>query len=193
METIKASLTLRLQNEEKLIHFEGTRIALVGPSGCGKSTLAKILVGVSDKGSGSFHLGETDLMQLPAWRRKIGYTPQDLILLPHLSVKENLLYPVNSTLNQDVIEGLALGHLLERMPRHLSGGEKQRVALARSFSGNPKLLILDEPFSSLDLKTKERVVNFVNNTTLSLKIPFVFISHDENEIQILGCTSIHFS
>jgi molybdate transport system ATP-binding protein len=193
METIKASLTLRLQNEEKLIHFEGTRIALVGPSGCGKSTLAKILVGVSDKGSGSFHLGETDLMQLPAWRRKIGYTPQDLILLPHLSVKENLLYPVNSTLNQDVIEGLALGHLLERMPRHLSGGEKQRVALARSFSGNPKLLILDEPFSSLDLKTKERVVNFVNNTTLFLKIPFVFISHDENEIQLLGCTSIHFS
>jgi molybdate transport system ATP-binding protein len=193
METIKASLTLRLQNEEKLIHFEGTRIAFVGPSGCGKSTLAKILVGVSDKGSGSFHLGKTDLMQLPTWERKIGYTPQDLILLPHLSVKENLLYPVDSILNQDVIEGLALGHLLERMPRHLSGGEKQRVALARSFSGNPKLLILDEPFSSLDLKTKERVVNFVNHTTLSLKIPYIFISHDENEIQHLGCTSVHFS
>jgi molybdate transport system ATP-binding protein len=192
METIKASILLRLQSEEKKISIQGKRIALIGPSGCGKSTLAKVLVGVSDKGSGSLMLGAKELMELPAWKRSIGYTPQDLILFPHLSVKENLLFPANAVLHEEILEELGIKHLLNRMPRHLSGGEKQRVALARSLSGRPELLVLDEPFSSLDFKTKDKVLEFVNQWTQKQNLPFIFISHNEKEIEKLGCSPIFF-
>ena len=194
MESLSLNLTLKLQTQEKKISIAAQdRLALVGPSGCGKSSLVRLLVGISDQGSGSFTVGSTELMNLKPWEKRIGYTPQELTLLPHLSVKQNLLFPVGAHLDPQVIEGLGISHLLDRMPRHLSGGEKQRVALARSLSGSPRLLILDDPFSSLDVSSKEKVVRFIDSYCRLRELPVIFISHDAQEIDDLGCEVLTFS
>ena len=188
MEAVKVHLKLHLQTETKTISFTSSgRLALIGPSGCGKSTLAKALLGLSERGEGSFHFNGTDLMAKRSWERNIAYVPQNLILMPHLSVKENLLFPVNAQLKTDVTQGLGISHLLERMPRNLSGGEKQRVALARALMSGSKLLIMDEPFSSLDFKTKEQTINFVDQYLSQEGIALLFISHEEREIELLKC------
>ena len=193
MEIMKLDLILTLENTEKKIALSsGARLALVGPSGCGKSTFVKCLVGVSDRAKGEFFLNGQDLMRLHSWDRGIGYVPQDLILLPHLTIKENLLFPKLAKEDHSVYQGLGIDHLMGRMPRNLSGGEKQRVALARALTSQSKLLILDEPFSSLDKGNKERAVRFVDDFCTTHQLPIIFISHEDQEIEQLKCERYSF-
>lgn len=193
METMTIDLVLKLPNELKSIKVDfDQRLAFIGPSGCGKSTLVKSLLGLSERGTGTFHFRGRNLMELKIWERRIGYVPQDLILLPHLTVLQNLLYPKSSTRDPLVYDALGINPLLERMPRHLSGGEKQRVALARALTSGAELLILDEPFSSLDRGNKERIVSFVDEYCASRQLPIIFISHEDKEIEQLRCKRIYF-
>jgi ABC-type molybdate transport system ATPase subunit len=190
---MKLNLILQLPNEQKHIEVSADqRLALIGPSGCGKSSLVKSLVGIGERAKGEFFFEDKNLMSLKSWERQVGYVPQDLLLLPHLSVTENLLYPKMSRRDDQVYAALKISHLLERMPRNLSGGEKQRVALARALTSQPKLLVLDEPFSSLDHRIKEEIMTFVDEYTSTHQLPIIFISHEDKEIEQLRCQRFNF-
>jgi ABC-type sulfate/molybdate transport systems ATPase subunit len=129
-------------------------VAVSGPSGAGKSTLLRALAGLERAATGALTVrGERwlspDGAAVPPWRRRVGWVPQEPLLFPHLSVRENLGY-AGRGVDPEVVEWLGVGGLLERAPRHLSGGERQRVALGRALGAAPDVLLLDEPFSALD-------------------------------------------
>jgi ABC-type molybdate transport system ATPase subunit len=160
-----------------------SRLSISGPSGSGKSSLAKALAGITPyKGEIYF---KDQLLTAYAHQRNFSYMPQDLQLLPHLSARENILYPKNSKLDSDLIEALKLTELMDRMPRHLSGGEKQRVAIARTLARSADLYIMDEPFSSLDHEIKKVAIDFVKNRTMQSSL--FIISHHDLELQNLDC------
>jgi ABC-type molybdate transport system ATPase subunit len=129
------------------LRSESDRLAIVGPSGSGKSTLLDVIAGIEP---GRVMLDGEDLTHVPLHRRGVGYVMQDAPLFPHLSVRQNLSYGPRAEGIDEVAARLGIAHLLDRMPRHLSGGERRRVALARAIANRPRLLLLDEPFAGLD-------------------------------------------
>jgi len=168
---------------------------LFGPSGSGKSTLLRCLAGLERSQSGFMQLGdavwqdESKNIFLPTQQRGLGYVFQEPRLFNHLSVRGNLEYgfkrtPVNQRrlgLDQ-VLELLALAHLLERKPRNLSLGEQQRVAIGRALLASPKLLLMDEPLASLDIARKREVLPFIRKLHDELDIPVVYVSHSLQEV-----------
>jgi ABC-type Fe3+/spermidine/putrescine transport system ATPase subunit len=133
--------------------------ALLGPSGAGKSTVLELIVGFRKLQSGNIFLNGRNQANIPVERSNIGYLPQRLALFPHLTVRDNILYgircrrtPASPDLKMvaSLIKAMGLTQFENRKPTHLSGGERQRVALARALAPAPDLLILDEPFSSLN-------------------------------------------
>jgi ABC-type molybdate transport system ATPase subunit len=107
--------------------------------------------------------------------------------MPHLTVEENILFPKKSQMSLEVLDGLQIRPLLQRMPRNLSGGEKQRVSIARALCSRSELVILDEPFASLDSKTKTASIEFIHHYAQHHSLPLLVISHGESELQALGC------
>ncbi|MCP4664544.1 MAG: molybdenum ABC transporter ATP-binding protein, partial [bacterium] len=179
-------------------HHEATGI--FGPSGSGKTSLLEAIAGVRKEARGCVDLGGevwTDtaarIFRRPE-RRQVGYVPQDGLLFPHLDVRGNLLAgsrrarrsggTVEETL-ATVAELLELGPLLDRRPGTLSGGERQRVALGRAICSGPRLLLLDEPFASLDLPLRRRLLPFLLRVRNQLGIPMLLVSHDPTEVQVL--------
>ncbi|MBD0306238.1 MAG: ATP-binding cassette domain-containing protein, partial [Nitrospiraceae bacterium] len=145
--------------------------AVFGQSGSGKTTLLRCLAGLERSRTGFMRLGEevwedeSNGIFIPIYRRPIGYVFQEPRLFPHLSVKSNLTYGFKRTHQQDrrltfqqVVEILGIEHLLERRPHKLSGGEQQRVAIGRALLTSPRLLLLDEPLSSLDTLRKREIL-----------------------------------
>lgn len=170
-----------------------------GPSGSGKSTLLRALAGLENKVSGYIQLAGEVLLDtrrgicVPAHKRSIGYVPQESVLFPHLSVKENLLFGWRRTPPQqkrfsfeEIVEQLSLGHLLNRPVDKLSGGEKQRVALGRALLNCPKLLLLDEPVAALDEASKEAVLQCLEATLQALRIPTIYVTHSFEELTRLA-------
>lgn len=169
--------------------------AVFGPSGCGKTTLLRCLAGLERAPRGYLELGgdvwqdEDHGIFLPLSRRPIGYVFQEPRLFPHLRVQDNLLYGWNRTpaaarhihIDQ-IIDVLDLVHLLERHPVHLSGGEQQRVAIGRALLRNPKLLLMDEPLSSLDYHRKLEILPFIQRLDSAFQVPIIYVSHDVQEI-----------
>lgn len=135
-------------------------LVISGPSGSGKTTLLRALAGVETRAAGRIAFGGEVWQDvgvfLPPWKRRVGWVPQDGLLFPHLSVRENLGYTASSGIG-GVAEALGIAGLLDRYPRNLSGGERQRVAIGRAILANPRLLLLDEPFAALDRATRARV------------------------------------
>ncbi|MGH8655057.1 MAG: molybdenum ABC transporter ATP-binding protein [Gammaproteobacteria bacterium] len=168
---------------------------LFGPSGSGKTTLLHVLAGLVLPQSGRIVLeGEVlfdaaKRIQVPPYRRRIGLVFQDSQLFPHLSVKHNLLYGCKLlpreqrvfSLNR-IVELLELGPLLNGRPHHLSGGERQRVALGRALLASPRLLLLDEPLTSLDERLKQQILPFLRRVKDEIQIPMIYVSHAINEI-----------
>ncbi len=182
----------------------GERIGVFGPSGSGKSTLVGLIAGLSRPDWGTIALdGETLFdsnagLNVPAEHRRMGMVFQRPSLFPHLSVKGNLLYGYRRCALEhrkiafgDVVEVLQIGRLLDRGVKHLSGGEKQRVAIGRAVLGNPRLLLLDEPLSALDDNLKFQIVPFLKNVCAAFKIPYLFISHSLLEMQIMTDQVLH--
>jgi ABC-type molybdate transport system ATPase subunit len=167
------------------IKSSNLHLSITGPSGTGKSSIAKAVAGII-KYNGLILFKGKELIE-PAYRRNFAYLPQDLQLFPHLSAKENIHFPKYSQIRPEIIEALKLEKILERMPRHLSGGEKQRVSLARALSIDAELYILDEPFSSLDSVMKEQALQLVKQKTQDKAL--LLISHNDLEVQNLDCVN----
>lgn len=170
--------------------------ALFGPSGTGKTTLIGTIAGLRRPDAGLIRLGDRILfdadrgIDLPPEKRRIGYVFQDGRLFPHLSVRANLVYGMGTAADatareltfDGVVELLGIGHLLERRPARLSGGEKQRVAMGRALLTRPSLLLMDEPLASLDQARKAEVLPFIARLSEHLSIPILYVSHSVNEI-----------
>lgn len=181
------SFDLNLDIELRRPHILG----IYGPSGCGKSTLLRCLAGFQAS-IGEFMLdGKTlfsDQHQIPPHERPITSVFQKPLLFPHLSVEQNILYAWKRrrltgeapALNE-IQEALNIHPLLQHRPDQLSGGQAQRVVLARAIASNPKLLLLDEPLSALDTLTKQSILSYIKKLNRTLKIPMLFVSHSLEE------------
>jgi molybdate transport system ATP-binding protein len=151
------------------------------------------------RSSGQLHMRDDVLVDrtrkifVPAWQRHFGLVFQDGQLFPHLSVRDNLLYgherltPASRLFALDtVLQLLEIGHLLERRPALLSGGERQRVALGRALLYSPRLLLLDEPLSSLDERLKQQILPFLKRVKDETRIPMLYVSHAQAEVEFLA-------
>lgn len=168
----------------------GLFFALLGPSGCGKTTVLRLLAGLETVDSGKIFLGDEDITHTPIHKRKINTVFQQYALFPHLSVFENVAYPLRiknlqeSVIRAKVLEALKMVRLSgfeSKSPRSLSGGQQQRVALARALTGEPEVLLLDEPLAALDLKLKEEMLLELSQLQDKLGTTFVFVTHDQFE------------
>lgn len=171
---------------------------ILGASGSGKSTLLALIAGLLKPQQGNIVLNGKMLCDtnsrhwIPPHQRHIGLVFQDGQLLPHLSVRNNLLYgykniaPEQRRFSLDaVVDLLEIGPLLERKPAHLSGGEKQRVALGRAVLYSPELLLLDEPLSALDERLKQQILPFFLRIYDECKIPMIYVTHAFSELEFL--------
>ena len=169
-------------------------LALVGPSGCGKSTLLRLLAGLHSTESGSITLGgvvvDDGRTALPPERRRVGLVFQEHALFPHLSVAGNVAFGVRDGHQRERVEEMlsmvGLATYGERYPHELSGGERQRVALARALAPRPALMLLDEPFASLDPNLRARVRDDVVRILRDSGTPAVFVTHDQAEALAVG-------
>lgn len=173
--------------------------ALFGHSGSGKTSCLRCFAGLDQPSQGYLEINGERWQDsargifVPAHRRAVGYVFQDANLFAHLSVRGNLLYGFKRipaaqrrvALDQ-AVELLGIGHLLERMPGHLSGGEQQRVGIARALLTSPRLLLMDEPLASLDLKRKREVLPYLERLHAELEIPIVYVSHSPDEVARLA-------
>jgi molybdate transport system ATP-binding protein len=178
---------------------EGRVTGLFGASGAGKSSLINMIAGLLQPDRGIITLdGETldntaEHIHVPVHRRRIGYVFQDARLFPHLDVRQNLDYgrrmnqlAEDPAARQRVIDMLDIGDLLDRRPGRLSGGERHRVALGRALLSQPRLLLLDEPLSSLDEERKEEILPYLMRLRDEAGIPMVYVSHDAAELRQLA-------
>jgi molybdate transport system ATP-binding protein len=178
---------------------EGRVTGLFGASGAGKTSLINMIAGLLAPDRGTIVLdGETlddaeNNINLPAWRRRIGYVFQDARLFPHFDVAENLDYgrrmnrlADDAAAKKRITELLDIGHLLDRRPGKLSGGERQRVALGRALLSKPRLLLLDEPLGSLDEGRKVEILPYLVRLRDEANVPMVYVSHDAAELRQLA-------
>jgi molybdate transport system ATP-binding protein len=172
---------------------------IFGPSGSGKSTLLALISGLLRPQRGVLRVdGETLIdsarrLFVPAWRRHVGIVFQDGQLFPHLSVRRNLRYGLERLppaqrrfAFEAIVELLEIGALLERRPALLSGGERQRVALGRALLYSPRLLLLDEPLSSLDERLKQQILPFLHRIKQETAVPMLYVTHARGEIDYLA-------
>ena len=173
---------------------DGKLIGLLGPSGCGKSTTLYMISGLQKPTSGRIFFGEDDVTELTPENRGIGLVFQNYALYPHMTVKQNIMFPLQNLKGADklskedmlkrsyeVAELVQIDELMDRKPSELSGGQQQRVAIARALVKMPRVLLLDEPLSNLDarlrLQTREEIRRIQRNT----KITTIFVTHDQEE------------
>ena len=167
--------------------------AVFGASGSGKTTLLRCLAGLDRPQAAQIRVdGEVwqdETRFVPTHLRRIGYVFQDSSLLPHLSVRRSLHYgrdPGDGADTADAVKLLGIEHLLDKYPRQLSGGERQRVALARALLGRPRLLLLDEPLSALDVARKQELLPYLQELPNELDCPIVYVTHSPDEVARLA-------
>jgi molybdate transport system ATP-binding protein len=180
--------------------FDDGWTALFGPSGAGKTTLLEIVAGLRRPESGRVTMGGRLLVDaaaredVPPQRRNIGYVPQDLALFPHLSVRANLDYGrppgEDEAFFEIVVERLEIGALLAQRPGTLSGGEKQRVAVARALLARPALLLLDEPLTGLEAALRERILPFLQRVRDEFRVPTLYVTHNADEVVALCARAV---
>jgi len=183
----RVSIDLELGDSELLV--------LAGPSGCGKSSALNLISGLMEADSGSLHINGTDISGISAWRRGIGLVFQDSALFPHLTVERNIGYGPHIAgksreecrrLTNHYIQALRLAGYERRRVQTLSGGEKQRVAIARSLAASPRILLMDEPFSSLDAPLRRDFRKEFRELRESEGFPCIFVTHDREEAAIMA-------
>ncbi len=174
---------------------EGEFVTLLGPSGCGKSTLLRCLAGLTEVDSGEILLDNQNIVHVPVQQRGVGMVFQSYALFPNMTVEKNVAFGLKmqklpaTEIRQRVAEALALVELNEfsaRYPHQLSGGQCQRVALARSLVTRPKLLLLDEPLSALDARIRRHLRDQIRLIQQELKLTTIFVTHDQEEALTLS-------
>ncbi|WP_288517730.1 ABC transporter ATP-binding protein [uncultured Treponema sp.] len=176
----------------------GSFTTLLGPSGCGKTTLLKIVSGFLTPDSGSILIDGADCTFVSPEKRQIGMVFQDYALFPHMTVQKNLLYGLEIKNKNSKEENFAkihktarilgIANLLERFPHELSGGQQQRVALGRALVLEPKILLMDEPLSSLDAKLRTQVREELKDVQSQIGITTLYVTHDQEEALSLSDT-----
>lgn len=172
---------------------------LFGPSGAGKTTLLDCVAGLVTLGEGRIQVGERVLcdtaarIDVPAEKRRVGYVFQTLALFPHLTIEQNVAYGIAKLPRAErsgrvaaILRGLRIEPLAPRSARDISGGESQRVALARTLVTDPGVLLLDEPLSALDAPTKSKIIDDLRNWNNTHRIPILYVTHSREEVFALG-------
>ncbi len=169
---------------------DGAFLVMLGPSGCGKTTALRILAGLEEPDEGVVKLGERDVTRLQPRDRDVAMVFQSYALYPHMTVADNIAYPLTlrnvRRVNRvqavkDVAELLEIGHLLDRRPRQLSGGQRQRVALARAIVREPACFLMDEPLSNLDAKLRASMRGELKRLQKRLEATTIYVTHDQAE------------
>ena len=173
---------------------DGKLVGLLGPSGCGKSTALNLICGLETPTEGRIFFGEDDVTELPPERRGVGLVFQNYALYPHLTVRQNILFPLQNLrgaekLDKAVMEEKALAaaklvqieQLMERKPGEMSGGQQQRVAIARALVKTPRVLLLDEPLSNLDARLRLQTREEIRRIQRETGVTTVFVTHDQEE------------
>ncbi|MBR6684154.1 MAG: ABC transporter ATP-binding protein, partial [Firmicutes bacterium] len=173
---------------------DGKLVGLLGPSGCGKSTTLNLLCGLQKPTSGQIFFGEDDVTNLPAEHRGVGMVFQNYALYPHLTVRQNIMFPLENLKGKDklskaVMQEKALEaaklvqieELMDRKPSELSGGQQQRVAIARALVKMPRVLLMDEPLSNLDARLRLQTREEIKRIQKETQITTVFVTHDQEE------------
>tara|TARA_B100001113_G_scaffold352352_1_gene353491 strand:+ start:779 stop:1366 length:588 start_codon:yes stop_codon:yes gene_type:complete len=177
---LKKSFDKELFSNFNLELKPGEIVAITGPSGCGKTTLLRCICGLEDLDSGNLLLEDRDISTLNAEERGIGLIFQKAVLYPHLNVEGNLrLGNKKGDITNALVE-VGMEGFEERRVESLSGGEGQRVSLARALLAKPKVLLLDEPFSSLDEELSKRLVSDVRSILKERKCPAILVTHNKN-------------
>ena len=170
-------------------------VSVLGPSGCGKTTLIRLIAGLEQIQKGEIFLDKSLVanknLNVPPEKRPISYVFQDFALFPHMTVLENVSFAAGSKSNKkqlidQVIHLAKVENFLEKYPHSLSGGEQQRVALARSIAVQPKLLLLDEPFSDLDINLKREIIDDTLHLINSLESSAIVVTHNAEEAMFLS-------
>ena len=172
---------------------------LFGASGAGKTTVLDSIAGFSEPDEGRIAVGGQELFDsekkqdLPAWKRRIGYVIQDLALFPHLTAEENIAFGLHAVgqserhqRSREMLRTFRIEHLSNRRPAQISGGERQRVALARTLVTEPRALLLDEPLAALDRPTKTHILNDLRKWNESHHVPILYVTHSHEEVFALG-------
>jgi len=180
----------KVLKEMDLFVKDGSLICLFGPSGCGKTTSLKIIAGLLQPDKGSVLFDEKDVTSLPPEERNTGFVPQNYALFPHLTVEKNIAFglEVRNYSKQEIkdrVEELLrlidLKGFENRYPRELSGGQQQKVAVARALAHNPSILLLDEPLASIDITERVRLRNEIKNIKKKTGATILYVTHDVNE------------
>jgi molybdate transport system ATP-binding protein len=176
---------------------------LAGESGAGKTTTLRLIAGILTPDEGLIKLdSETffdsvNSINLPIQKRQVGFVFQDYALFPHLTAEKNIAYGVKNAdkkfKREKALEMLSLfriEHLKNRIPTEMSGGEQQRTALARALASEPKIVLLDEPLSAVDVETRAKLLDEIESAQTTVKIPFIYVTHNEAEASRLGTQRI---
>lgn len=199
-------MAVEMRISKQLAHFKleleltcqnGEILALVGPSGSGKTTVIRLLAGLEKPDEGFIRLNNHLLCELdpkskknlwiPTQKRNLGYVFQEASLFPHLNVRDNIRFGCkNKEPVDNLLSLLEIAHLADKKPREISGGERQRAALAQALATKPHLLLLDEPFSALDIATRTSLRQKLTVLKKEFHIPIILVTHDLEEATILG-------
>ena len=170
--------------------IEGEIISILGPSGCGKSTILMIIAGLETPDHGDVHWKGSSILEVPPHKRGFGLMFQDYALFPHMNVRDNIAFGLNLTnLSQaeiqrqvlEIMDTVNLKGFEQRDINTLSGGEQQRVALARSLAPNPQLVMLDEPLGSIDRSLREHLLGEIRKILRKLNLTTLYVTHDQEE------------
>jgi molybdate transport system ATP-binding protein len=194
--TISASLKKKLQYFDLDISFScdsECMMVMIGPSGGGKTTIIRMLAGLNTPDEGKVIFGDevwfdsTRRINIMPQKRRLGYVFQDYTLFPHLNLLDNATF---AAVNKKQVEGLfdlfKISHLQKRKPHMVSGGERQRCAICQALARHPQLLLLDEPFSALDVVTRRGLREELRNMKGTLACPVIYVTHDINEALFLA-------
>ncbi|OCB53316.1 sugar ABC transporter ATP-binding protein [Mycobacterium vulneris] len=187
--------TMTVVSDLDLELADGTLTVLVGPSGCGKTTSLRMLAGLEEITSGSIHIGDRDVTGLEPKERDIAMVFQNYALYPHLTVRENIAFPLRAKRipraealqrADEIAESLGLGKLVDRKPKDLSGGQQQRVAIGRAIIREPAVFLFDEPLSNLDAKLRVETRTELLRLQRKLGITSLYVTHDQEEAMTLS-------